>query len=109
MTLCSQIAAPFDQFEFLESLASKLIEEYEIEVFYVEKLHDFIHDKYKDCPEKIYKEESHEFISQVEQEVCMRSITFMPADGSSWSSEITADRAARDIAEFDVENHIFFT
>lgn len=100
------IAAPPKETNFIRKLSEYLSNNHGIQVFFQEDLRAFLESSYSGCDKKAYFNQIHDFVSQLEQEICMGAKVFMPSDGSSWSVAITMERAARDIVVNDVANSV---
>jgi len=79
-----------------------------VKVFFQKDLDKLLSEKFSSCEKTEYISQIHEFKSQVEQELCLKSTIFMESDGSTWSSAINKERFVRGISEFDGMNNIFF-
>ena len=100
------IAAPPKETKFIKKLSEYLSNNHGIQVFFQEDLRAFLEDSFDKCGKKEYFNQIHDFVSQLEQEICMGAKVFMPSDGSSWSVAITMERAARNIVVRDVANSV---
>lgn len=100
------IAAPPKETPFIKSLSDFLVN-HDIHVFFQEHLRSYVEQQFSECKRSRYFNQLHDFISQLEQEICMTSKLFMPSDGSSWSAAITMERLARDQSHSDIANSIF--
>ena len=88
------IAAPPNSNITVKGLAKNL-EGSGIEVFWSENLMEFIKEKFKNCDKSKFFEQIHDFVSQVEQEICYQSQFFVMSWGSSWSDAVVIERRAR--------------
>ena len=100
-------AAPPGAQVFVEKLKVQL-ENVGLHGVYQKKLRDFVKKEFEDCDEKLYKNEIHDFLSQVEQEICMTSWIFIPSTGSSWSNAIELERRVFELGKIDIPNSLFF-
>ena len=80
-----------------------------LKVFNQEHLLEFLQRKFrKSCTVEEFNQQSHEFISQVEQEICMKSTVFIESEGSSWSGQVERERYVRGNYVRDTSNKQFF-
>ena len=63
------------------------------QLFHYPEILAFIQQQFGNCPEEIFSDQIHDFISQVEQEICSRSKLFMYSPGSSWSKIVRIERS----------------
>jgi len=101
------IAAPPKE-SVLLSILSEKVGKFGLKVIYSKDLTEFAENVFGKAKCDDFESQIHDFLSQVEQEICMRSWLFMPSDGSSWSATVTSDRTARGISSRDVENRVVF-
>ena len=101
------VAAPPKEAVLLGILSEKLAE-FGLKVIYSKGLTEFAEKVFRKANCDDYENQIHDFLSQLEQEICMRSWLFMPSDGSSWSATVTSDRTARGISSRDIENRVVF-
>ena len=74
-----------------------------------DQLRKFVDDRFKStCDEQRFQHQLHDFISQVEQELCTSSYAFISSDSSTWSGTIIKDRRAAGNAKSDISNSLFF-
>merc|ERR1719454_3581 len=98
------IAAPPSETQFIKDLAA-VLERFKVQVFHQEHVKSFIDAKYKStCPTEKYKGEVHDYMSQFEQELCMKGEIFLCSDSSSWSVAIQFERDVRGVSENDSSN-----
>ena len=88
------VAAPPKSTGFVQHL-SRVLKEYDIQVFYHYHLHDFVKSQFTTCDDQRYFHQIHDFVSQLEQEIMMTSDVFVESTGSSWSFAVYIERAAR--------------
>jgi len=58
------------------------------------------------CPRHKFLKQQYDFISQIEQELCMRSKIFYESDGSSWSVEVKYGRLVRGPTKDDMKTRL---
>ena len=68
---------------------------------------DFTDSKFSECPDEKYNNQIHDFVSQVEMELCLESTIFVESHGSSWSLGVNYDRHVRGRRGNDVHNDVF--
>jgi len=79
-----------------------------IKLVYRKDLEAFIQKKFeKSCNKDVYFDQLHDYISQVEQEICMLARIFYHSEGSSWSLAISNERLARKKTVDDSSNTNF--
>ena len=80
-------------------------------VFHSPDLEDMIWKKFyvgKRCNKDIYYNQIFEFVSQVEQEICSRSVSFIFSPSSAWSNAVNFERKAKFMMiEKDTSNEEF--
>lgn len=102
------LAVPPKEKKFLKVFKQYMENDLGLKIYSAEDVVPLIEDQFDKCPLGTFENQIHDFISQLEQEICMLSTVFFPSDGSSWSQVIQADRMARSTHENDIENRIFF-
>ena len=95
--------------EFAEKIKQYLEKKGIARVFYQNVLESKLNAHFgTSCPGERFKGQIHDFISQLEMEICMRSEAFASSEGSSWSINVQRDRFYRDIESIhDVTNDQF--
>lgn len=80
------IAAPPSEKNLILEIQKYLNRHLGLEVYFRHDLLKFIERKFKNsCSAKVYQNQIHDYISQVEQELCMISRIFIRSESSSWS------------------------
>ena len=100
-------AAPPSMNKFVVELR-EFVRNYGYSFFCQYDIVSFIERKYKNCEKTKMGKQKHDFVSQVEQEIAMKSRVFMFSDGSSWSETVQAERTTRLKAMSDMDNNILF-
>ena len=100
-------AAPPGALEFIRKLKERL-EVIGLNVVFQDDLRDFVEKKFCKCEKSVFKGQIHDFLSQVEQEICLNSWIFIPSTGSSWSNAIELERRVWGIGKIDIPNNLFF-
>ena len=97
------IAAPPQQDKVIEQIKESMLP-LGIRVYYGRTLREFLKNRHKDCPNRILNDQIHDFLSQVEMELCSKSDLFIYSKSSSWSLNIIMERQARRVSHFDIPN-----
>ena len=97
-------ASPPIEMDFIKKIGKIIESEGKYRVFYQEHLREFIKEKFKDCDEKRFELQLHDFVSQVEQQICTDAGIFLGSESSTWSGAIGKDRIARNLTKFDGSN-----
>lgn len=102
-------AAPPIEGDFIEKLGEELKQRFGITTFYGKHIVMFARRKFFDsCGKERYEKQIHDYVSQLEQEVCLWSSIFLNSQASTWSSSIVQERLVRKLGEHDTLNNIFF-
>ena len=69
----------------------------------------FVRRKFYDsCDRDKFEKQVHDYVSQLEQEICLYSSIFLNSQASTWSSSIVQERMVRKLGKYDALNNIFF-
>lgn len=103
------VAAPLKEAAFVEDIKTYFESRNLGQVRYQKDMQEYIAKKFTTCPEDKYLDQIHDFVSQTEQEICLRSRTFIESDGSMWSLSVRQERIIRNIHfKNDIKNRIFW-
>ena len=98
-------AAPEDITSFIESV-SKELKTMNILAYDQRDLRAYMKQTFINCPEIKMINQTHEFISQVEQEIAYKSEMFLYSDGSTWSDGVMQERTVNLVSQRDRNNFL---
>ena len=102
------IAAPQNEENFCNEIKAYFKEKEIAEVYHQHDLWAFIKQKFHKCDERIFNHQIHDFMSQVEMELCFRSKVFAGSEVSGWSAGVGHERRVRGMDGIDFSNFRFF-
>jgi len=98
------IAAPLTEKSFITKIQKHFQKKDIGQVFFQDSLKTFLDKKFSSCDSKTYNNQINDFMSQVEQEICLRSKVFIQSEGSSWTLGLMHERYVRGVDEDDFSN-----
>lgn len=101
------IAAPPKEAENINLMKSVLFT-LGYKAYYGEDLRKFLEKKYELCPEEVFTDQIHDFLSLVEMELCSMSRVFIYSGASSWSRNVNQERQVLRKSILDVSNEKFY-
>ena len=102
---CVYFATPSSDINFVDELTQNWMQT-QIKLFHQIELAKMIDRIFSSCDKTTFSNQIHDFISQVEQEICFQSDVFLSSSGSSWSLAVTQERTVFERVTFDDSNEI---
>ena len=95
------------QKKFAEELKGNLTE-IGLRLLNIDDLEEYIGERWANCEKDELRLVKHDFVSQLEQEICMNSKRFLWSDSSSWSVAVQFERDIRRWSLKDESNRVLF-
>ena len=98
-------AAPQDITTFIESVSEEL-RRLDILAYDQRDLRVYMKQTFVECENIKMANQTHEFVSQVEQEIAYKSEMFLYSDGSTWSDGVMQERTVNLVSQRDRDNFL---
>ena len=104
------IAAPMKEKNFVSEIKNYFSSKNLGKIIFGSDLTNFIENKFKNsCSPEKFDDQIHDFISQAEQEICLKSKIFIESVGSSWSMGVRHERIVHGVHYGnDIKNKMFW-